>query len=52
MLEVPNGSGGYNIVESVAPAPAGYVCRQQTLWVFYPGQTTPAKQYFVVCTGG
>jgi hypothetical protein len=50
ILETPNGSGGYVTSNSVAPAPAGYVCRREAIWVYTPGDPSPAVQYQIVCT--
>lgn len=50
LLETPNGVGGYDSTESVAPAPGGYVCRNRVVHVYTPGQLTPATTYYVVCT--
>jgi hypothetical protein len=36
-------------VASVAPAPSGYVCHYETVWVTIPGSTEPAQQFNVVC---
>lgn len=51
LLETPDGAGGYTSSASVAPAPAGYVCRVETVWIVVPGSTEPAIAYNVVCTG-
>lgn len=50
LLEAKDGAGGYTSSGSVAPAPAGYVCRLETVFVNVPGQVEPAAQYNVVCT--
>lgn len=39
-------------VASVAPAPSGYVCRYETVWVVVPGSVEPAQQFNVVCEEG
>lgn len=35
---------------SVAPAPNGYTCRQQLMYVYSPGSFVPAAIYYVVCS--
>lgn len=50
LLETPDGSGGYTSTESVAPAPDGYVCRNEIVFVTVPGSLEPAVMYTVVCT--
>lgn len=52
LLETPDGAGGYTVTDGVAPAPAGYACRLEVVFVAVPGSTDPAPQYSVVCTGG
>lgn len=43
----PEGADGY---ASVAPAPSGYVCRYETVYVYAPGQLEPSAVYNIVCT--
>lgn len=50
LLETSNGAGGYNTAGSTAPAPAGYVCRYETVFVSTPGVVGLSVQYNVVCT--
>lgn len=45
LLEHLDGS----VTESVAPAPAGFVCRIETTWVVTPGSLDPAPVYTTVC---
>ena len=51
LLEVSDGFGGYTTTPRVAPAPVGYVCRYETVFVANLADPThTATQYNVVCT--
>jgi hypothetical protein len=51
ILEDANGLGGYNTYTGVAPAPPGFVCRFETIFVTDPADPThTAVQYNIVCT--
>lgn len=48
LLEYNDGTSA----ESVAPAPDGFVCRMETVYVSVPGSTEPAAVFAVVCAEG
>lgn len=51
VLESHDGSGGYIVTESTAPAPAGYVCRIETVFITDPNDPLhTTTQYNTVCT--
>lgn len=37
---------------SLAPAPVGYSCRYEVVFVYAPGEDTPATVYNIVCSEG